>query len=56
MTICVCLCQRRRGRAAFGNDFNPDNTLNGAIALAARATSQPSYCAHEGVFACPLQR
>jgi hypothetical protein len=33
--ICLPMPTAEEARAAFGNDFNPDKTLNGAIALAA---------------------
>ena len=41
-------------RAAFGNDFNPDTTLNGAIALAAAGDlAGPVLALMRAVFACP---
>jgi alkylhydroperoxidase family enzyme len=41
-------------RAAFGNDFNPDTTLNGAIALAAAGDlAGPALALMRAVFACP---
>jgi len=41
-------------RAAFGNDFNPDKTLNGAIALAAAGDlAVPAVALMRAVFACP---
>ena len=41
-------------RAAFGIDFNPDNTLNGAIALAAAGElAGPAIALMRAVFACP---
>ena len=41
-------------RAAFGNDFNPDKTLNGAIALAAAGDlALPALMLMRAVFACP---
>jgi hypothetical protein len=41
-------------QAAFGNDFNPDKTLNGAIALAAAGDlAMPALMLMRAVFACP---
>jgi alkylhydroperoxidase family enzyme len=41
-------------QAAFGNDFNPDKTLNGAIALAAAGDlAAPALMLMRAVFACP---
>jgi hypothetical protein len=41
-------------RSAFGTDFNPDNTLNGAIALAATGDlAGPAIALMRAVFACP---
>jgi len=41
-------------QAAFGNDFNPDKTLNGAIALAAAGDlARPALMLMRAVFACP---
>jgi len=41
-------------RAAFGIDFNPDNTLNGAISLAAAGgLASPAIALMKAVFACP---
>ena len=41
-------------RATFGNDFNPDKTLNGAIALAAAGDlAGPAIALMRAVFACP---
>ena len=42
------------GRAAFGIDFNPDKTLNGALALAAAGDlAGPAVALMRAVFACP---
>lgn len=38
--ICLPMPTADEARATFGSDFNPDKTLNGAIALAAWAISQ----------------
>jgi len=41
-------------RAAFGSDFDPDKTLNGAIALAAAGDlAGPVIALMRAVFACP---
>jgi hypothetical protein len=41
-------------RTAFGNDFDPDNTLNGAISLAAAGDlAVPALALMRAVFACP---
>jgi hypothetical protein len=41
-------------RAAFGSDFSPDKTLNGAIALAAAGDlAGPAVALMRTVFACP---
>jgi hypothetical protein len=41
-------------RAAFGDDFDPDRTLNGAIALAAAGDlAIPALALMRAVFACP---
>jgi len=42
-------------QAVFGNDFNPDKTLNGAIALAAAGDlALPALMLMRAVFACPV--
>jgi hypothetical protein len=47
--ICLPMPTTEEARAAFGNDFNPDKTLNGAIALAAAG----DLALMRAVFACP---
>ena len=52
--MCLPMPTVEEGRAAFGNDFNPDNTLNGAIALAAAGDlAGPAIALMRAVFACP---
>jgi hypothetical protein len=52
--ICLPLPTAQEARAAFGIDFNPDNTLNGAIALAAAGDlAGPAIALMRAVFACP---
>ena len=51
--ICLPMATAEEGRAAFGNDFNPDKTLNGAIALAAAGDlAGPALALMRAVFAC----
>ena len=52
--ICLPMPTAEEARAAFGSDFNPDNTLNGAIALAAAGDlAGPAVALMRAVFACP---
>jgi len=52
--ICLPTPTAEEGRTAFGYDFNPDNTLNGAIALAAVGDlTGPAIVLMRAVFACP---
>jgi alkylhydroperoxidase/carboxymuconolactone decarboxylase family protein YurZ len=52
--MCLPMPTVEEGRAAFGNDFNPDKTLNGAIALAAAGDlAVPAVALMRAVFACP---
>ena len=52
--ICLPTPTAEEGRAAFGDDFNPDKTLNGAIALAAAGDlAGPAVALMRAVFACP---
>ena len=52
--ICLPMPTAEEGRAAFGKDFNPDKTLNGAIALAAAGDlAGPAVALMRAVFACP---
>ena len=52
--ICLPMPTAEEGRAAFGDDFNPDKTLNGAIALAAAGDlALPALMLMRAVFACP---
>jgi hypothetical protein len=52
--ICLPMPTVEEGRAAFGKDFNPDKTLNGAIALAAAGElAGPAVALMRAVFACP---
>ena len=51
---CLPMPTAEEARAAFGIDFNPDNTLNGAIALAAAGDlAGPAIALMRAVFACP---
>ncbi len=51
--ICLPMPSAEEARAAFGNDFNPDKTLNGAIALAAAGDlAGPAIALMRAVFAC----
>ena len=51
--ICLPMPTAEEARAAFGIDFNPDNTLNGAIALAAAGDlAGPALALMRAVFAC----
>src|ERR1039458_7829857 len=52
--ICLPMPTAEEARAAFGSDFNPDKTLNGAIALAAAGDlAGPAVGLMRAVFACP---
>jgi len=52
--ICLPMPTAEEARAAFGNDFNPDKTLNGATALAAAGDlAGPAVALMRAVFACP---
>jgi hypothetical protein len=52
--ICLPMPTAEEARAVFGNDFNPDKTLNGAIALAAAGDlAGPAVALMRAVFACP---
>ena len=52
--ICLPMPTAEEVRAAFGNDFDPDRTLNGAIALAAAGDlAVPAVALMRAVFACP---
>jgi hypothetical protein len=52
--ICLPMPTAEEARAAFGNDFDPDTTLNGAIALAAAGDlAVPALALMRAVFACP---
>jgi hypothetical protein len=52
--ICLPMPTAEEARAAFGNDFDPDKTLNGAIALAAAGDlAVPAIALMRAVFACP---
>ena len=52
--ICLPPPTAEETRAIFGDDFNPDNTLNGAIALAAAGDlAGPAIALMKAVFACP---
>jgi hypothetical protein len=52
--ICLPMATAEEARAAFGNDFDPDKTLNGAIALAAAGDlAVPALALMRAVFSCP---
>lgn len=52
--ICLPLPTAEEARAVFGDDFNPDETLDGAIALAAAGDlAGPAIVLMRVVFACP---
>ena len=52
--ICIPMPTAEEARAAFGDDFDPDRTLNGAIALAAAGDlAIPALALMRAVFACP---
>ena len=52
--ICLPMPTAEEGRAAFGIDFNPDKTLNGAIALAAAGDlAGPAIALMRAIFTCP---
>ena len=51
---CLPMPTAEEAQAAFGSDFNPDKTLNGAIALAAAGDlAGPTLALMRAVFACP---
>lgn len=51
--ICLPMPSAEEARAVFGNDFNPDKTLNGAIALAAAGDlAGPAVALMRAVFTC----
>ena len=51
--ICLPMPTAEEARAIFGSDFNPDKTLNGAIALAAAGDlAGPAVALMRAVFAC----
>ena len=54
--ICLPMPTAEEARATFGKDFDPDGTLNGAIALAAAGDRRPSCCANEGGLRLPRCR
>ena len=55
--ICLPAPTDEAARAAFGSDFNPDKTLNGAIALAAAGDlAGPALALMRAVFAWPRCR
>jgi hypothetical protein len=52
--ICLPAPTAEDARSAFGSDFNPDKTLNGAIALSAAGDlAGPALALMRAVFACP---
>jgi hypothetical protein len=52
--ICLPVPTAEEARAAFGDDFNRDKTLNGAVALAAAGDlAGPAITLMRAVFACP---
>src|ERR1035437_8318964 len=52
--ICLPMPIAEEAQAAFGSDFDPDTTLNGAIALAAAGDlAGPAITLMTAVFACP---
>jgi alkylhydroperoxidase family enzyme len=52
--ICLPMPTDEEGLLAFGKDFNPAKTLNGAIALAATGDlAGPAVALMRAVFACP---
>ena len=52
--ICLPVPTAEEARAAFGDDFNRDKTLNGAVALAAAGDlADPAIALMKAVFACP---
>jgi hypothetical protein len=52
--ICLPMATAEEARTAFGSDFNPDKTLNGAMALAAAGDlAGPAVALMTAVFACP---
>ena len=52
--MCLPMPTAEEARATFGKDFDPDGTLNGAIALAAVGDlAGPAVALMRAVFACP---
>jgi len=52
--ICLPMPTAEETESVFGSDFNPDNTLNGAIALAAAGDlAAPAIALMRAVFTCP---
>ena len=52
--ICLPMPTAEETESVFGRDFNPDETLNGAIALAAAGDlAGPAVALMRAVFACP---
>src|ERR1019366_10728174 len=52
--ICLPMPTAEEARAVFGNDFNPEKMLNGAIALAAAGDlAGPAVALMRAIFACP---
>ena len=52
--MCLPMPTAEEARATFGKDFDPDGTLNGAIALAAAGDlAGPAVALMRAVFACP---
>ena len=52
--VCLPMPTAEEARAVFGNDFDPDGTLNGAIALAAAGDlAGPAIALMKAVFTCP---
>ena len=52
--ICFPPPTAEEARAIFGDDFNPDKTLNGAIALAAAGDlAGPAIALMRAIFTCP---
>jgi hypothetical protein len=52
--MCLPMPTAEEARATFGKDFDPDGTLNGAIALAAAGDlAGPAIALMRAVFACP---
>jgi hypothetical protein len=52
--ICLPMPTAEETESVFGSDFNPNNTLNGAIALAAAGDlAGPAIALMRAVFTCP---